>query len=55
MDRLYHYSDLLSSENESFIRKAIGWALKDYARWNPEWIKNVISKKKDEFSGLTIR
>ena len=54
-DRLYHYSDLLSSENDFFIRKAIGWALRDYARWNPEWVRNVISQKQNEFSGLTIR
>ena len=28
---------------EFFINKAIGWALRDYARVNPEWVKDFIS------------
>ncbi|WP_347987531.1 DNA alkylation repair protein [Methylomonas sp. AM2-LC] len=34
-DRLFSYAKLLAHEKEFFLRKAIGWALRDYARWNP--------------------
>jgi len=27
-------------ESEFFLRKAIGWALRDYARTNPEWVRS---------------
>ncbi len=53
--RLQLYSELLSSEKEFFIRKAIGWALRDYARWNPEWVKGFIQDKGTLFSRLTVR
>ena len=33
--RLFKYADLLAGEKEFFIRKAIGWALRDYA-WH-DW------------------
>ena len=34
-DRLFRYAELLAAEKEFFIRKAIGWALRDYA-WH-DW------------------
>jgi 3-methyladenine DNA glycosylase AlkD len=27
------------ADPEFFIRKAIGWALRDVARWNPDWVR----------------
>lgn len=53
--RLFRYSEQLASEDEFFIRKAIGWALRDYARWNPTAVQNFIEKKQGVFSGLTVR
>lgn len=35
----YVINSLLGSK-EFFINKAIGWALRDYSRTNPEWVKN---------------
>jgi 3-methyladenine DNA glycosylase AlkD len=29
---LFHYIELTKEENEFFIRKAIGWALREYAK-----------------------
>ncbi|MDR0847677.1 MAG: DNA alkylation repair protein [Propionibacteriaceae bacterium] len=29
-----------SADKEFFIRKAIGWALRDFARTNPDWVLN---------------
>ena len=31
-------------DNEFFINKAIGWALRDYSKFNPEWVKEFIRK-----------
>lgn len=54
-ERLFRYAITVSKEKEFFIRKAIGWALRDYARWNPEAVKNFVSINKDQLSRLTFR
>lgn len=40
---------------EFFINKAIGWALRDYSKTNPKWIKNFIEKNKEKMAKLSIR
>jgi len=45
----------LSHEKEFFIRKAIGWVLRDYARTNPEWVRQFVTKHQDVLSGLSKR
>jgi 3-methyladenine DNA glycosylase AlkD len=32
------------SDNEFFIRKAIGWALRQYARTNPQWVSAFVKQ-----------
>jgi 3-methyladenine DNA glycosylase AlkD len=54
-ERLTHYALALSEESEFFIRKAIGWALRDYARHDPVFIKSFMKKNAAKFSNLTIR
>ncbi len=44
-----------SYEKEFFIRKAIGWALRDYARVNPIFVLNFMNQNKEKFSNLTFR
>lgn len=39
----YVINSLLGSK-EFFINKAIGWALRDYSRTNPEWVKHFAAK-----------
>lgn len=39
---LFKYADQLSKEKDFFIRKAIGWALREYAKTNPEAVKSFI-------------
>lgn len=42
-------------DSEFFINKAIGWALRDYSKYNPEWIREFIKKNKDNMANLSIR
>lgn len=41
--------------DEFFINKAIGWALRDYSKTNPTWVKDFINKYKDKMNSLSIR
>ena len=40
---------------EFFIRKAIGWALRDHARTDPGWVRSFVAAHEDELSGLSRR
>lgn len=42
-------------EKEFFIRKAIGWALRQYARTDPETVTAFLIEHKDKLSGLSFR
>jgi hypothetical protein len=42
-------------QTEFFINKAIGWALRDYSKTNPEWVKNFIEKNKENMAKLSIK
>ena len=42
-------------DNEFFINKAIGWALRDYSKFNPEWVREFIKKNKANMANLSIR
>jgi 3-methyladenine DNA glycosylase AlkD len=43
---LTKYIQHLSSSNEFFIRKAIGWILREYAKTNAEWVKDFVELNK---------
>lgn len=40
-----------------FIRKAVGWALRDYARTNPQWVRDFVASppQKELLSPLSVR
>ena len=40
---------------EFFIRKAIGWALRDHARADPDWVVAFVDAHQDQLSGLSKR
>jgi 3-methyladenine DNA glycosylase AlkD len=40
---------------EFFVRKAIGWALRDHARADPGWVSAFVETHRDELSGLSRR
>lgn len=44
-----------AGETEFFIRKAIGWALREYSKSNPAAVETFLRKHKDRLSGLSVR
>ena len=36
----------LKDSKEFFIRKAIGWALREYSKTNPEWVISFVANNK---------
>ena len=42
-------------DSEFFINKSIVWALRDYSKYNPEWVREFIKKNKDNMANLSIR
>jgi 3-methyladenine DNA glycosylase AlkD len=44
-----------AADPDFFIRKAIGWALRDYARDNPHWVRTFVSENRGELSPLSVR
>jgi 3-methyladenine DNA glycosylase AlkD len=40
---------------EFFIRKGIGWALRDHARADPHWVRDFVGRHLGELSGLSQR
>jgi 3-methyladenine DNA glycosylase AlkD len=42
---LYLLADVIEpnrADPEFFIRKAVGWALREAARWNPDWVREYV-------------
>ncbi len=59
LDLLLHAleANLEGSEfgSEFFIRKAVGWALRQHARTDPGWVREFVSEHEDRLSGLSRR
>lgn len=43
------------ADKEFFVRKAIGWALRDYARSNPVWVREFVRAHEKNLSPLSSR
>jgi 3-methyladenine DNA glycosylase AlkD len=54
-DRLARYCVARMHESEFFIRKAIGWALREYARADPAWVRSFADEHRADMSGLSFR
>lgn len=55
VERLFGYVDRRSADTEFFIRKACGWALRQYARHDPDAVRAYVLDRGDRLSGLTRR
>lgn len=45
----------LAGEKEFFIRKAIGWVLRDFSYTDPAWVESFVRDHERELSGLSRR
>ena len=54
-ERLFEYCLKCAREKEFFIRKAIGWALREYSKTKPEVISNFIQEHDETLSNLSKR
>ncbi len=53
--RLFTHIDGRAGDTEFFIRKAAGWALREYAKTDPDAVRAFVDARRDRLSGLTIR
>jgi 3-methyladenine DNA glycosylase AlkD len=42
-------------DRDFFLRKAIGWALRQYARTDPDWVRAFVAAHDDRISRLSSR
>ncbi len=47
--------DANTADPDFFLRKATGWALQDYARTDPEWVRAFVAARTDRLSPLSVR
>ena len=52
---LYACIDPNLADREFFIRKAIGWALRQYAWTDPKEVRRYVRANRDRLSGLSVR
>ncbi|XP_059165606.1 uncharacterized protein LOC131948107 [Physella acuta] len=54
-ERLFRYCLKVGNEEEFFIQKGMGWALREYHKTDPEAVRNFVLKNKSKLSALSIR
>lgn len=54
-DRLFGYCLLQAGHPHFFIRKAIGWALREYAKTDPDAVRAFLARERGRFAPLTVR
>lgn len=54
-EQLFRHCLLMSEEKEFFIRKAIGWALREYSYANPEAVREFLTKNRNRLSMLSYK
>jgi len=55
LERFHRYADAMLDEREFFIRKAIGWVLRERARSRPDDVYEWLAPRAARASGVTIR
>ncbi|MFR0354032.1 DNA alkylation repair protein [Streptomyces sediminimaris] len=53
--RLFAYCLRQSGHPDFFVRKAIGWSLREYARTDPEAVRAFLARERGRFSPLSVR
>lgn len=55
LDLLFHAIEASIDSTEFFLRKAIGWALREYAKTDPDEVLAFVERHEDRLSGLSKR
>jgi 3-methyladenine DNA glycosylase AlkD len=55
LDLLVHAVESNLDDRSFWLRKAIGWALREYARTDPAWVRTRVAGWDDRISGLSRR
>ena len=55
LDLLFHAIGASIDSDEFFLRKAIGWALREYAKTDPDEVLAYVERHDDRLSGLSKR
>ena len=53
--RLFGYCTRQAGHPDFFVRKAIGWALRQYARTDPDAVRDYVAEHRDRLSPLSVR
>ena len=54
-DRLFGYCTALAPRRDFFIRKAIGWALREYAKTDPAAVRSYVVAHRARLAPLSVR
>ncbi|MEU6251959.1 DNA alkylation repair protein [Streptomyces sp. NPDC047043] len=54
-ERLFGYCLRQSAHPDFFIRKAIGWCLREYAKTDPEAVRAFLARERGRFAPLSVR
>ena len=54
-ERFSRYADAMLEEKEFFIRKAIGWVLREISKRDPAWVTAWLRPRAERCSGVTWR
>ncbi|MGV9881279.1 DNA alkylation repair protein [Streptomyces sp. NPDC003006] len=54
-ERLFAYCVRQSGHPDFFVRKAIGWCLREYARTDPEAVRAFVGRERDRLAPLSVR
>ncbi|HEY3010540.1 MAG TPA: DNA alkylation repair protein [Micromonosporaceae bacterium] len=53
--RLFHYCTQQAGHGDFFVRKAIGWALREYAKTDPAAVRTYVHAHQSRLSGISAR
>jgi 3-methyladenine DNA glycosylase AlkD len=54
-ERLFHIISNLAHSDEFFVKKAIGWALREYSKTNPIAVISFVNENEEKLSSLSKR
>ncbi|MFC9909584.1 DNA alkylation repair protein [Streptomyces sp. NPDC059862] len=54
-ERLFTYCLRQSGHPDFFVRKAIGWCLREYAKTDPEAVRAFLARERGRFAPLSVR